>query len=113
MNNNTPLETESSVNDKLGRFASPRETALLYDGQAIDCLILFGSVPAVHAHDVLELFKETFGNDIVRDIVAFCDKHSEKHPTEVRTTMAHDIGGALRRDTLMLPRVTGAYSNSE
>lgn len=79
------------------------------DSKAIDYLVLYGSVPAVHAFDVMTLMKEVFGDNITRDTVAFCEKYGKHDMEIVRTTLAHDIGGALRRDTRMLPRVNGAW----
>ncbi len=52
---------------------------------------------------------ETFGESIHDDIagfIAYAESRNIKE-SDIQLTLAHDIGGALRDDTMMLPRVDG------
>ena len=56
-----------------------------------------------------------FGEKIHKNIDGFInfakDENIEQH--QIKVALAHDLGGALNRDKLMLPRVSeyGTYSN--
>tara|TARA_Y100001937_G_C7129590_1_gene336581 strand:- start:2034 stop:2501 length:468 start_codon:yes stop_codon:yes gene_type:complete len=57
-----------------------------------------------------------YGKDILYDIdgfIAFALKHKDDISQEdIQITLAHDLGGALRFDELMLPRVSGFKKHS-
>ena len=57
-----------------------------------------------------------YGKDILYDIdgfIAFALKHKDDISQEdIQITLAHDLGGALRFDELMLPRVSGYKKHS-
>jgi len=60
---------------------------------------------------------ETFGEGIHDDIAGFIAYAESRNIKEgdIMVTLAHDIGGALRNDTMMLPRVDGyaKYANGQ
>ena len=57
-----------------------------------------------------------YGKNILYDIdgfIAFALKHKDDISQEdIQITLAHDLGGALRFDELMLPRVSGYKKHS-
>ena len=60
------------------------------------------------AHAVFSL-EYTFGAKIHSNIQNFIEfaKENNINDDDIAITLAHDVGGALRNDTLMLPRVSG------
>ena len=60
------------------------------------------------------MLEHTFGYNIFRQIDGFINFAKENNLSEfqIKTTLLHDVGGALNSDTLMLPRVSdyGKYS---
>ena len=62
--------------------------------------------------------ESVFGKDIhyqINGLIQFANdkKYGGIDKNDIKITLAHDLGGALREDKLMLPRVTGyeKYSN--
>jgi len=63
----------------------------------------------------VSILSVVFGKKVLRDIdgfIVFAKNHNLDR-TDIRSCLAHDLGGAMRMDKLMLPKVSdyGQYSN--
>jgi hypothetical protein len=68
-------------------------------------MLTANDINIAHAAMCLEF---TFGKEIhthIENFIAFAEKNGIDEG-EIAMTLAHDVGGALRNDKLMLPRVS-------
>ena len=98
---------------------TPNETKNLYDLVSQYLKGYLGGIldsKGLNSDYAVAQMSGVYGKDILYDIdgfIAFALKHKDDISQEdIQLTLAHDLGGALRFDELMLPRVSGYKKHS-
>ena len=80
-------ETTSILEKYIGELLTTNNINI--DHAALSLEITFG--PSIHTH--------------IKNFIAFAEREGLEE-SDIVMTLAHDVGGGLRNDTLMLPRVS-------
>ena len=93
-------------------ITNAKNTANILKQYLTDELKIWGVIPEYTSY----LLEYVFGNEIHNQMdgfIQFAKDDKSIDEMDIKITLAHDVGGALRNDKLMLPRVSGyaKYSN--